>query len=166
MTTTTAPAAPAPSRRRITAWGITLVFCLIALFTSGYLSLVTLTGSKAICVEGSYFDCSTVENSIYSRLAGVPVAYLGFITYATILVILLLEKRFAFFREFGMLIVLGLAVFGFLFHSYLTLMSVTRLGAICPWCVATNISMGVILVATFIRVLRAYVLTTPEKAAG
>ena len=165
MTTATAPAPTPPSRRRITAWGVSLVFCLIALFTSGYLSIVTLTGSKAICVEGSYFDCSTVENSIYSKLAGVPVAYLGFATYATILALLLLEKRYGFFREYAMLIILGLSVFGFLFHCYLTLMSVTRLGAICPWCVVTNFSMGVIMVATLIRVLRAFVFTGPEKTA-
>ncbi len=151
------PAAP-PKRSRFTLWGVTLTFCLVALFTSGYLSWTTLTGTEAVCIEGQYLDCSKVEGSIYSKLLGVPVAYLGFISYAAILALLLLEKRSSLVREYGMLAILGIALFGFLFHSYLTYISITRLEAICPWCVLTNFSMGVILVATIIRVVKKYVL--------
>jgi uncharacterized membrane protein len=157
-TTSVQPSSLGSRSGRNTAWLITLIFCLIALFTSGYLSITTLTGTGAVCIEGSFLDCSKVESSIYSRFMGVPVAYLGFITYATILTLLLLERRVKFVREYGMLAILGLALFGFLFHSYLTFVSITRLGAICPWCVATNVSMGVILVATLTRVVKKYVL--------
>ncbi|MFN8378498.1 MAG: vitamin K epoxide reductase family protein [Anaerolineae bacterium] len=155
--------APAP-RRRITLWGITVTFCLIALFTSGYLSYTTATGTTAVCIEGGAFDCSKVEGSIYSRIAGVPVAYLGLITYITIFVLLLLEKRFKFFRDYGMLLVLGLSLFGFMFHSYLTYVSVTILGSVCPWCLATNLSMFVIMIATFGRVIQKFVLTESNEA--
>ncbi len=147
-----------PKRNRITLWGVTMVFCIIALFTSGYLSWATLTGTEAVCIEGDFMDCSKVEGSIYSKFVGVPVAYLGFISYAAILALLLLEKRVAFVREYGTLLILGIALFGFLFHSYLTYISITRLEAICPWCVLTNFSMLVILIATFTRVVKKFVL--------
>ncbi len=156
MASSTAVSA-SPSRRRITLWGITVVFCLIALFTSGYLSWTTMTGTDAVCIEGDLFDCAKVEGSIYSKFMGIPVAYLGFASYAAILGLLLLEKRSTFFREYGALLILGISLFGFLYHTYLTYVSVAFLGSLCPWCVATNISMGVILVATVARVLRKYV---------
>lgn len=162
MASSSAITTPPASRRRITLWGITLTFCIVALFTSGYLSYTTATGTTAVCIEGGAFDCSKVEGSIYSKIAGIPVAYLGLLTYITIFVLLLLEKRFAFFREYGMLMVLGLALFGFMFHSYLTYVSITILGSICPWCLLTNISMFVILIATFARVIRKFVLTSPD----
>ena len=157
-------AEPAP-RRRITLWGISVAFCILALFTSGYLSYTTLTGTSAICIEGAMFDCAAVEGSIYSKLLGIPVAYLGFITYVTILVLLLLEKRVKFLGEYGMLAVLGLSLFGFMFHSYLTFVSITILQKICPWCLVTNLSMFVIMIATFARVIRRFVLVNPEDKA-
>lgn len=161
--TTTAPAAPT-SRRRITLWGITLAFCIVALFTSGYLSYTTLTGTTAICIEGGAFDCAAVEGSIYSRIAGIPVAYLGFITYLTILVVLLLEKRVRLVGAYGMLVILGLSLFGFMFHSYLTYVSITILQKVCPWCIVTNLSMFVIMIATFARVIRRFVLINPDTS--
>lgn len=159
-----ASSSPTSPRRRITLWGITLAFCIVALFTSGYLSYTTATGTTAICIEGGAFDCSKVEGSIYSRIAGVPVAYLGLLTYLAIFMLLLLEKRFAVFREYGMLIILGLSLFGFMFHSYLTYVSVVILGSLCPWCLVTNLSMFVILIATFARVIRKFILTGADEA--
>jgi uncharacterized membrane protein len=161
-TTSVQPSSLGSRSGRNTAWLITLIFCLIALVTSGYLSWTTLTGTQIVCIEGGVMDCAKVESSIYSRFMGVPVAYLGFITYASILALLLLEKRVRLVREYGMLAILGLALFGFLFHSYLTFVSITRLGAICPWCVLTNFSMGVILVATLMRVVKKFVLVSDE----
>jgi len=163
----TSVTAPAPAaRRRITLWGITLAFCIVALFTSGYLSYTTATGTTAVCIEGGAFDCAAVEGSIYSKIAGVPVAYLGLLTYITIFVLLLLEKRFTFFREYGMLLILGLALFGFMFHSYLTFVSISILHKVCLWCLITNLSMFMILIATFARVIRKFVLTNPEPGAA
>lgn len=150
-----------PAQGRNWLWLVSVIFCVIALLTSGYLSWTTLTGTEAICIEGEFLDCSKVEGSIYSKLLGVPVAYLGFVTYAVILALLLLEKRQAFVREYGVLAILGLSLFGFLFHSYLTYISITRLDAICPWCVLTNFSMLIILIATLTRVVKKFVLTGP-----
>jgi uncharacterized membrane protein len=92
------------------------------------------------------------------------VAYLGFAAYVTIFVLLLLEKRSTFLHEYGMLAVLGISLFGFMFHSYLTFVSISILQKVCPWCVITNFSMGVIMIATFARVIRKYVLVSPNQA--
>lgn len=163
----TSATAPAPaSRRRITLWHITLVFCIVALFTSGYLSYTTATGTTAVCIEGGAFDCAAVEGSIYSKIAGVPVAYLGLLTYLTIFVLLLLEKRVRLIGEYGMLLILGLSLFGFMFHSYLTYVSVSILHKVCMWCLLTNLSMFVIMIATFARVIRKFVLTNPGNSAA
>lgn len=150
-----------PTRGRNWLWLVTVLFCILALLISGYLSWTTLTGTETVCIEGEFLDCSKVESSIYSKLLGVPVAYLGLITYVIILALLLLEKRNALVREYGVLVVFGLSLFGFLFHSYLTYISITRLDAICPWCVLTNFSMLIILIATLTRVVKRFVLTGP-----
>ncbi len=59
---------------------------VVALFISGYLGWIALNSSKvAGCGGGSIFDCNDVINSRWSRWLGVPVSFLAFGMYATLL---------------------------------------------------------------------------------
>ena len=54
---------------------------LLGLLDATYLSVSALKGTSLLC--GEFGDCAGVTSSEYSRILGIPVAYLGFLYYAT-----------------------------------------------------------------------------------
>lgn len=111
-----------------------------------YLSYVKFANTEPICIGGSS-DCSLVQNSIYAYFLGVPVAYLGLLTYIA-LGILWIAKRWNF-QGWALLatqLFWGVALFAALFSIYLTYIELFVLGAICQWCVAS----ATVIVAIFI----------------
>lgn len=138
---------------------ISLVVLAIALFVTGYLAYTKATNTQVACLEGANISCDSVSSSIYAyfpRGTGVPVAYLGFLTWVVIAVLMLLESRIGFLREYGAVLLLGIAVFGFLFHSYLTYTSIVFVGAICPWCIGAHVLMTILLIVQGIRTYRQF----------
>jgi uncharacterized membrane protein len=112
---------------------------------AGYLTWVHYGDLEPICVAGSG-GCERVQTSDYAELAGVPVALLGVIGYASILASLALPGdggRFA-----GAL----LALAGFGFSAWLTYVEVFEIDAICQWCVASAVIMTALAVLTSLRV--------------
>lgn len=86
---------------------------------------------------GGYFcaglgDCDYVNSSPYAEVAGVPVAVLGLIAYAGILVSVLwsLWRSDDFSLAVAPLITFGLALGGILFSAYLTYVELFILHAI------------------------------------
>jgi len=59
--------------------------------------------------------------------------------------VLLLEPHVKVLRDYGYMIVFGIAVFAFAYHCYLTTMSITRIQVICQWCIMAHTTMGVML---------------------
>jgi uncharacterized membrane protein len=55
-----------------------------ALSLAGYLTWVNYAGLDPVCVGGAG-GCERVQTSPWAELAGVPVALLGLVAYATIL---------------------------------------------------------------------------------
>ncbi|MBK9750404.1 MAG: vitamin K epoxide reductase family protein [Chloroflexi bacterium] len=138
---------------------ISLVVLAIALFVTGYLAYTKATNTQVACLEGANISCDSVSSSIYAyfpRGTGIPVAYLGFLTWVVIAVLMLLENRIGFLREYGAVLLLGIAVFGFLFHSYLTYTSIVFVGAICPWCIGAHVLMTILLIVQGIRTYRQF----------
>lgn len=138
---------------------ISLVVLAIALFVTGYLAYTKATNTQVACLEGANISCDSVSSSIYAyfpRGTGIPVAYLGFLTWVVIAVLMLLENRVGFLREYGAVLLLGIAVFGFLFHSYLTYTSIVFVGAICPWCIGAHVLMTILLIVQGIRTYRQF----------
>ncbi len=82
-------------------------------------------------------------------VAGVPVALLGLLGYAGILVSLLVRT------EHGVLATAFLAFVGFGYSLYLTSVEAFRLEAWCQWCVVSAILMTAIAVLAALRVLHA-----------
>lgn len=136
-----------------------LIILVIALVITGYLAYTKLTNTAVACLEGANISCDSVSASIYAyfpRATGIPVAYLGFLTWIVIGAILLLEDRVGILREYGAVILLGISLFGFFFHSYLTYASITFVGAICPWCVSAHALMTLFLIIQAVRTYRQF----------
>ena len=93
-------------------------------------------------------DCEKVQTSEWADLAGVPVALLGLLGYAGILVTLFIEREEALIA--GALI----AFVGFGFSAYLTYRELFTIDAICIWCVASAVVMTLLAVVTTVRLLR------------
>ena len=121
---------------------------LVGLFVSAYLYLYTIgrIGSLA-CGTGG---CETVQASAWSRFAGVEVALLGVLGYATLLVVSLTALRPGRNDQRGpMTLLTVLAGLGVLFTAYLTYIELFVIRAICRWCVGS----AVIIVAVFLLAL-------------
>ena len=122
-----------------------IVLALIGLGVASYLTYVHYEDIKLVCGLGG--DCVKVQTSEWSKLAGVPVAVLGLVAYATILVSLFVPGEEA-------LIVGALAsLVGFGFSAYLTYRELFTIDAICQWCVASAIVMTLLAVVTTARLL-------------
>ena len=111
-----------------------LALVLLGIGVAGYLSYLKLAKTAAVCVQSGPFNCDLVLNSQYSELAGIPIAWLGLAVYLFIGLILVLERRVAFLREFGLLIAFGIGLFAWLFSMWLVYVQFGLLQAACPWC--------------------------------
>jgi uncharacterized membrane protein len=125
---------------------------IIGLGIAGYLTAVHYGGGDPVCAIAH--GCAVVQSSEYAELAGVPVALLGLIGYAGILVTLLRDDQAA--RSATAL----LALTGAGFSAWLTYVEVVRLDAICIWCVGSAICMSVLAVLSSARML------APEPVRG
>jgi uncharacterized membrane protein len=114
---------------------ITMI-CLtvLGLAVASYLTIEHFTGGTTICpLHGG---CETVQHSIYSKLASMPVALIGLIGYIAILASLLAPRN-----ETTRLATMTFTVIGFGFSAYLTFRELFSIHAICPWCVSSAIIM-------------------------
>jgi uncharacterized membrane protein len=141
-----------------------LVVVVIAMMASGYLSYSKLSNAPMLCVQGGLFNCAVAENSAWSRFMGVPVAYLGFITHVVILTVLLLEPRVKFVRQYGVIALFGITLFGFFYHCYLTYIAAFVLRALCPWCLAAHSMMTLLFIMASIRMYRS--VMSPAQATA
>jgi uncharacterized membrane protein len=107
-----------------------------------YLTTVHYAGQPIVC--SNIGDCERVNSSSYSKLAGLPVALLGGLAYATMLGLI----GGAWVRREAMLLAAawGVALFSFAFSMYLTYVEVWVLDAICIYCVASASIITALLV--------------------
>lgn len=131
-----------------------IILVVLGLMVSGYLSYVQLNDAPMVCIDNGAFNCDLVQSSAYSKFMGIEVAYLGFLTYAVLGGILLLEKRVAFLQDYGTILLFGITLFAFLFSMWLVYAQVVLLQALCQWCLAHEIIMTVLFGITSIRLWR------------
>jgi uncharacterized membrane protein len=124
------------------------------LIDSIYLSVEKITQNQALCLPG-LGDCWTVNNSKYSEILGIPVAFLGAATYLVILILTQSEGRTVFFKNYATLAVFGISLFGTAFSAYLTYVEFFVIYAVCPFCIISAIVMLAIFVLTSVRLLRS-----------
>ena len=128
---------------RIAAAGLAVIGLAIA----GYLTWVHYAGLQPFCVGGGG-SCEKVQTSRWAELAGVPVAVLGLAGYAAILLTLLLPE------DLGRSAAAFVALVGVGFSAWLTYVEVTKIHAICQWCVASAVVMTLLAIVSVIRLLR------------
>jgi uncharacterized membrane protein len=122
-----------------------VVLAVIGLGVAAYLTYVHYEDIRPVCGLGG--DCVKVQTSEWSKLAGIPVAVLGLIGYAVILVSLFVPGEEALIA--GALT----SLVGFGFSAYLTYREVFTIEAICQWCVASAILMTLLAIITTTRLV-------------
>jgi uncharacterized membrane protein len=130
-----------------------IVLAVLGLAIAAYLTYVHYDGLKVLCLSSG--GCETVQASRYAKLGGVPVALLGLVGYAAILLSLMVRG------ENGALLTLGLVVVGWFFSAYLTYRELFTIDAICQWCVGSAVIMTLLLVVSVARFLRVPAATQP-----
>jgi uncharacterized membrane protein len=121
---------------------------LIGLAVAAYLTYVHYAELEPICAGGGG-GCEKVQNSSYAELAGIPVAVLGLVGYAAILISLSLPG------DSGKIAGTLLALVGFGFSAYLTWVELFEIDAICQWCVASAVLMTMLALATSWRLVQS-----------
>jgi uncharacterized membrane protein len=121
---------------------------LLGLGIAGYLTYVHYRGLHVACLAGGG-GCEQVQASRYAKLAGAPVAVLGLLGYAAILLATNLRG------EAARLAAVALTVVGLGFTGYLTYRELFTIDAICQWCVASALVMTALTALAVARFLRA-----------
>jgi len=130
------------------------VLSTLGVLVSGYLSVKRFTGGSLVCSR--WAQCDTVNNSVYAKIHGVPVAFIGLAGY-----LLLLGLALAAVQTWGpthrRLLALGfvLALGGFGFSVYLTYLELFVIQAICNWCVTSAILITLLAIVGGVNVRRA-----------
>ena len=120
----------------------------VGLVDSIYLTWIKLSAS-GVCVLGK--GCEIVNTSQYSAIAGIPIAILGAGAYVTLLFILVMETRNAFFEFNGPMLVFGISLAGVLYSAYLTYLELFVIHAICEFCVLSAIMLLTMLILSGLR---------------
>jgi uncharacterized membrane protein len=127
---------------------VLIVITTIGLGWATYLTYVHYSGEAPFCsLKGN--PCEQVQTSVYSELAGVPVALIGAIGYLVILGSLLASDG-----ETGRFVTAALSLGGFGFSLYLTYREVFTLNKICEDCVASAVIMTILACLSVWRYLR------------
>jgi uncharacterized membrane protein len=126
------------------------VLSLTGFFVSAYLYLYKIGRIGALaCGTGG---CETVQQSPWSRFAGVEVSLIGMAGYAGLLVVSLaaLQPNLAERRGPATLL-LALAAAGSAFTAYLTYLELFVIHAICRWCVGSAAIILLIFVVALLE---------------
>jgi uncharacterized membrane protein len=140
----------------------TLVLSIIGLVDSGYQVYTHFSGTGLLGCSARADACVLVQNSIYAWVFGVPVAVLGAVFYAFMVVICSPPAWRSRWPAVGWSRLVAV-VAGMLFVLYLMFREIISLGRICPYCT----SVHVITFVLFVLILFAAtgVVRTPGPSA-
>jgi len=119
-----------------------VIFSIIGLADSGYVTYKELTQTPAVC--GGGFDCNSVLTSQYAHFGPVPISALGFIFYLTMLTLTSLAfleiSRPNWLPTNWQKLGWFLSVAGFIFTLYLIFLMAVVLQAWCLYCLISAFS--------------------------
>lgn len=124
-----------------------LALAVLGLLISAYLTWTHFAGLVPACT-GDGAGCETVQASRYATVLGIPVALLGFLSYAGLIV------SAAFWGEVGIYLGFLISLIGTLFSAYLTYLEVFVIDALCQWCLASAAIMVLALICTSLATRR------------
>ena len=133
------------SLRRSPNWPL-LALSLVGVALAGYLSWTAVTATAVQgCAQGG--GCDAVLSSRWATLLGVPTAVWGLVTYLALAATAFIARAETQWRTSW-----TIAFFGALYSVYLTAISLTTLGATCPYCLTSLALMtSILVVLTFER---------------
>ena len=129
---------------------------LAGLGVAGYLTYVHYAGIKPLCTAGG--SCDKVQTSVYSELAGVPVALIGLLGYTAILGLL-----FGPDSETRRLATMALSLVGFAFSAYLTYRELYSIHAVCEWCASSAVFLTAMAPLSVWRYVRGDPVTSEDS---
>jgi uncharacterized membrane protein len=145
----------APASRELVVRALLALAGVLAVAGMGvatYLTVVHFADQPIVC--SSIGDCEYVNSSTYAEVAGVPVATMGAVAYAVMLLLVVA----ALVRAAPMLVLAAwaVAVASFAFSMYLTYIELFVLDAICVWCVgsATIVTAMLVVLSAAVWLLR------------
>ena len=140
--------------RRAQGWlWAPVVFSVIGIFVSGYLSLKRLTGGSLACSR--WAQCDTVNNSVYAKIYGVPVSFIGLAGYLLLLALALAVLQSSGHTQRRLLAIsFALALGGLGFSIYLTYIELFVIQAICNWCVSSAVLITLLTIVGGINLCR------------
>lgn len=103
---------------------------LAGVAVSAYLTWVHYQPEALVCTTTG--GCETVQQSEYATMAGIPVALLGVIAYAAVLVSTVIDTPAA------RAVTAAIAIAGVGFAAYLILLQAFVIDAWCVWCVVND----------------------------
>ncbi|HEU5000180.1 MAG TPA: vitamin K epoxide reductase family protein [Lapillicoccus sp.] len=157
----TSPAATRRPQRTIPRWlaPLALTWCVLGLAVAVYLTYEHYTGSTTLaCPATGAVDCAKVTSSAWSTILGIPVAPLGLVFFAVMLVLCLpgMLRRTSTALD---VVRLGFCGIGLLMALYLLWAELFQIHAICLWCTGVHILTFLL----FVTLLFGLVLSEPES---
>ena len=135
-----------------TLYWATMVSAITGMAISIYMFVFKTLSIDAMCLGNG--GCSTVNASPYSEIYGIPVAAVGLIGYLAIMGSLILENYSTFFEDNGPLLEFGMGLVGVVYSAYLTYLEVYVIHAVCPFCVASAVTITLCFVFALIRLIK------------
>jgi uncharacterized membrane protein len=134
---------------------VLIAITVLGVALASYLTYVHYAEIKPLCTAGN--ACIKVQSSVYSKLAGVPVALMGLIGYVLILGSLLARPS-----ETSRLATMSLTLVGFGFSAYLTYRELFSIHAICEECATSAGFLTVLMCLSVWQFLRGDDAVTPR----
>jgi uncharacterized membrane protein len=123
-----------------------VVVATAGLAVAAYLTYVHYRPEALVCTSSG--GCETVQQSDYATLAGIPVALLGLLAYAAVLVLVAVDTPTA------RLLTAVLAVSAVGFAVYLVALQAFVIDAWCVWCLLNDVVVVPLLAALSLLRLR------------
>lgn len=140
---------------------IALIAAAIGFAVSGYsLSHHYSDSTETFCDISSAFNCSTVNKSIYSEIAGVPVAAVGVLGYGLLALLLANEKLKKEIKYPFAASLIGLA-----FQGYLTYIEFGVLYTACLLCLTSQAVIATVALCTGILYFKGGPAKPPEHSS-
>lgn len=157
------PAAAVPARER-PSWLVPVSLALvgIGLLTSAYLTYEHFTDNATLaCTANGVVDCVKVTSSEWSTLLGIPVALLGLLFFAALLVLCwpAVWRRGEAWLDTARL---GWLTVGLGMVVYLIWAEVSQIHAICLWCTVVHTATFLL----WVTVMFGQILSGPPSGSA
>lgn len=133
---------------------ISLILVAAGLLITGYISYTAISSTSLVCLEGGALSCDLVHSSVYAKVAGIDIGYLGFLAYLGLGALLVFEDRLSLLHTYSKILMFGATLFAFLYAVWLVYVQAVLLEAFCMWCLAHEINITLLFAVSTLRLWR------------